>query len=263
MEDVVNQMILPFAKSLILAAIVWLVGREVIRNLTRILERRINRSKVDDTLKPFIASIVSNSLKVLLAISVIGILGIETTSFAAIIGAAGLAIGLAFQGSLSNFAGGVLLLVTRPIDVGDYIEADGYSGTVEAIDILNTRLKTPDNKIVYMPNSNLSDTNITNYSVEATRRVDWTIGVDYEEDIEEVKRVLREVVEAHPDILEDPAVFVRLTDHGDSSLNFTVRAWVLAENFWPVKYDILEEVKKRFDKEDISMPFPQMDVHMG
>ena len=114
-----------------------------------------------------------------------------------------------------------------------------------------------------MPNSNLSDSNITNYSVEATRRVDWTIGVDYEEDIDEVKRVLREIVEAHPDVLEDPAVFVRLTNHGDSSLDFTIRAWVLAEDFWKVKFDILEEVKRRFDREDISMPFPQMDVHMN
>lgn len=262
MENILNTMVIPFVKSVALAIIVLLVGLAVIRKIANIAGKQVEKSKVDNTLKPFIMSLVSWGLKILLAISVIGILGVPTASFAAILAAAGFAIGLAFQGSLSNFAGGVLLLVVRPINVGDFIEANGFSGTVEAIHILNTVLRTPDNKVIYIPNGSLSNTSITNYSVKDTRRVDWTFGVGYEQDTDKVKSVLTEIVNAHPLVLKDPEAFIRMSNHGDSSVDFTARAWVNAEDYWTVHFDIIETVKKRFDQEEISIPYPQMDIHM-
>lgn len=261
MANILNTMVIPFVKSVVLAVIVLLVGLEIIRRISEIAGRQVERSKMDDTLKPFIMSLVSNALKILLGISVVGILGVETSSFVAVLASAGFALGLAFQGSLSNFSGGILLLVVRPINVGDYIEAGGNSGTVQAINILNTVLKTPDNKVIYIPNGDLSNTSIVNYSVEDTRRVDWTFRVGYEEDTENVKGVLREIVNSHPLILKDPETFVRMSGHGDSSLDFTVRAWVKAEDYWTVNFDVLESVKKRFDEEKIEIPYPTMDIN--
>lgn len=248
MENIVNTMLIPFVKDLALAIVVLLVGLGLIKKITSIVGKQVEKSKIDGTLKPFIMSLVSSLLKVLLAISVVGILGVETSSFVAVLAAAGFAIGLAFQGALSNLAGGVLLLVVRPISVGDYIESNGYSGTVEAIHILNTVLKTPDNKVIYIPNGNLSNTSIINYSIKDTRRVDWTFGVSYDEDDERVKEILKEIVNAHPKILKDPQAFVRMSDHGDSAIGFTVRVWVNAGDYWDVHFDIMETVKKRFDK---------------
>lgn len=262
MENILINNLIPLAKSLALAIIVAIVGLLLIKKLVKIIGRQVEKSKLDNTLKPFVMSLVSGILKVLLAISVVGILGVETSSFVAVLAAGSFAIGLAFQGSLANFAGGILLLIVRPIDVGDYIEADSYSGSVEAINILNTSLVTPDNKVIYIPNSNLSNTNITNYSVKETRRVDWTIGVAYEEDEERVKALLKDIINAHPLVFKDPEPFVRMSNHGDSSVDFTLRAWTKAEDYWTLYYDILEEVKKRFDQEEISMPYPQMDIHM-
>ncbi len=261
MTNIINTMVIPFVKSVSLAIIVLLVGLEIIRRIMKIVGKQVERSKMDNTLKPFIMSLVSNALKILLGISVIGILGVETSSFVAILASAGFAVGLAFQGSLSNFSGGILLLVVRPINVGDYIEAGGNSGTVEAINILNTVLRTPDNKVIYIPNGDLSNTSIVNYSVKDTRRADWTFGVGYEEDTEKVKSVLRDIVESHPLILQDPEPFVRMSNHGDSSIDFTVRAWVKAEDIWAINFDILEQVKERFEQENISIPYPTMDIN--
>lgn len=262
MENIMNTVVIPFVKDLALAIVVLLVGLFIISKVVNLIEEQLKKSKMDTTLQPFIKSLVSASLKVLLAISVVGILGVETSSFVAVLAAGGFAIGLAFQGALSNFAGGVLLLVVRPINVGDYIEVGDFTGTVESINILNTELKTVDNKVIYMPNGNLADENIVNYSVKDTRRVDLVFGAGYEQDAEHVKRVLMEVIEANEKILEDPEPLVRMTNQGDSTIDFIVKAWVVREDYLTVKYDLMEQVKARFDEEEISIPFPQMDIHM-
>lgn len=263
MENIVNLMIIPAVKSIAIAIIILIIGLAVIRKVAKLVGKQAEKSKMDETLKPFMVSLISGILKTLLFISIIGILGVETSSFVAIIAAAGFAIGLAFQGSLSNFAGGVLLLTVRPIKVGDYIEAAGFAGTVEAIKILNTTLKTPDNKVIYIPNGSLSNTSIINYSIKDTRRVSWTFAVGYEINSDKVKNVLTEITMEHPLILKDPEPFVRMSGHGDSAVDFTVRAWVNADDYWDVYFDIIETVKKKFDQEKISIPYPQMDIHMA
>lgn len=262
MSDVLEVMIIPLIKNIALAIIVLIVGLAAIRKIVEIVGKQVVRSKLDDTLKPFLMSLVGGALKVLLVISVVGILGVETSSFVAVLAAAGFAIGLAFQGSLSNFAGGVLLLIVRPIKVGDFIEANGFSGTVEVIQILNTTLVTPDNKVVYIPNGDLANASIVNYSVKDTRRVDWVFGVGYEQDGDKVKEVLTEIITSHPLVLKDLEVFVRMSQQGDSALEFTARAWVNAADYFAVYFDIMETVKKRFDQEEISIPYPQMDIHL-
>ncbi|MGO1469621.1 MAG: mechanosensitive ion channel family protein [Tissierella sp.] len=262
MENILQTTLIPFVKDLALAIVVLVVGLFLIGKLAKLVGKEVEKSKIDNTLKSFIVSLVSGLLKVLLAISVVGILGVETSSFVAVLAAGGFAIGLAFQGALSNFAGGVLLLVVRPISVGDYIDADGFSGTVEAIQILNTILRTTDNKVIYIPNGNLANTNIINYSVKETRRAEWIFGVGYDEDVDKVKDFLKDIINSHPLVLKDPEPFVKMTNHGDSSVDFKVRAWAKAGDLWDLHYDVLEIVKKRFDKEKIEMPFPQMDLHM-
>jgi small conductance mechanosensitive channel len=253
----------PIIKSLALAILTLVIGLSVIKRFSKFLEKQIRKSHLDDTLKPFISSFVSTSLKVLLVISVVKILGIDTTSFVAVLASAGLAIGLAFQGTLSNFAGGVLLLTLRPFKVGDYIEANGYSGTVESIQVLYTNIVTVDNKVIYVPNGNLSNASIVNYSVKDTRRVDLKFGVGYESDTKCVQEVLKEIVAAHALVLKDPEPFVRMSEHGDSAIVFTVRIWVNAGDYWSVYFDLIENVKQRFTEEEISIPYPQMDVHIS
>lgn len=262
MTDIIDTMIIPFVRSLALALIVLIVGLFVIRRITQMFSKQIDRSKLDSTLKPFLVSLANAILKILLVLSVISILGIDTTSFVAVLAAAGFAIGLAFQGSLSNFAGGILLLIFRPFKVGDFVEAGGFSGSVEAINILTTTLTTPDNKVVYVPNGTLSNTSIVNYSVKETRRVDWKFGVGYDDDQDKVKEILRDIVLSHPLVLKEPDPFVRMSEHGDSAVVFTVRVWVNSGDFFTVMFDVIEEVKRRFDKENISIPYPQMDIHM-
>ncbi|MGP4072743.1 mechanosensitive ion channel family protein [Piscibacillus sp. B03] len=255
--------IMPYLRNIALAIVVLVVGLISIKVITNAVGKQIDKSKLDNSLKPFLKSLTGTILKILLVISVIGILGVPMTSFVAIIAAAGFAIGLAFQGSLSNFAGGVLLLTIRPFRVGDYIEGNGYAGTVEAIQILYTELVTPDNKVIFIPNGNLSNSGIVNYSAKETRRVDFKFGVGYETDTQHVLRTLHQIVESHPSTLDDPEPFVRLSAHGDSAVEYTVRVWVNAEDFWDVHFDILEQVKTRFDQEQISIPYPQMDVHVN
>lgn len=249
-------------QSLLLALVSLIVGLTAIRWASSKLELLFRRSKLDETLVPFLTSLASASLKVLLLISIISILGIDTTSLVAVIAAAGFAVGLAFQGSLSNFAGGILLLTLRPFKVGDYIEAEGYDGTVECIKVLYTEIVTLDNKVIYLPNGNLSNSNITNYSIKDTRRLSLNFGVGYESDADRVISILRDIVTNHPLTLSDPEPFIRMSEHGDSALVFTVRAWTKSEDLWTVHFDLIEQVKKRFDEEGISIPFPQMDIHM-
>ena len=194
-------------------------------------------------------------------LAVLGKLGIQTTSFIAVLGAAGLAIGLALQGSLSNFASGVMLVLFRPFKVGDYIEAGGTSGTVEEMLIFSTKMKTPDNKAVFVPNGSITGGTIVNYSAKDTRRVDLVFGVSYEDDISKVKQIIEEVLNADDRILKDPSPTVGLAELGDSSVNFVVRPWVSAADYWGVRFSLNEAMKLRFDQEGVSIPYPQRDVH--
>lgn len=253
---------LPMIKSIVFAIVVLIVGLLLIKWITKILGKLIDRKGLDATLKPFVKSIVNVGLKGLLIVAIIGILGIETTSFVALFGAAGLAVGLAFQGTLSNFAGGVLILITRPFKVGDYIESNGHSGTVEAVQILYTDLVTVDNTVIRIPNGSLSNASIVNYSEKATRRVDFQFSAGYEADSAQVIRVLTDIVTNHPQTLKELEPFVRMSEHGKSAIVYTVRVWVNAADYWDVHFDVIEKVKQRFDEEGLSIPYPQMDVHV-
>jgi len=253
----------PIIKSIALALVTFIFGLLVIKYLTKFLENRIKKSEhLDKTLKSFIAPLTGTILKVLLVISVIKILGIDTSSFIAVIASAGVAVGLALQGALSNVAGGLLLLMLKPFKVGDYIEVSSFSGTVEAIQLLYTHIVTIDNKVIYIPNGNLTNTTIINYSVKETRRLDLSFTLSCENDSGHVTDILREAVEQHSLILKDPAPFVRMTERGENTAVYTLRVWTKAENFWPVRYDLLESINKKFEQENIKIPYSKMDVNI-
>ena len=262
MIDYLN-LALPVVKSIISAIAVFVIGLFIIEWILKRVSRIVDNNKLDPTLKPFIKSVISAVLKVLLIVATINILGIETTSFVALFGAAGFAVGLAFQGSLSNFAGGVLILVTKPFKVGDYIEASGHSGSVEAIRILYTDLVTVDNKVIRIPNGSLSNASITNFSEKSTRRLDLSFSAGYKDDASKVIRVLSEIAMDHPLVLNEPAPFVRMSELGASAVKYSVRLWVKTSDYWAVNFDVLEQAKKRFDEEGLSIPYPQMDVHLN
>jgi small conductance mechanosensitive channel len=244
------------------AIVVWIIGSWIIKGLTRAFVKMLDKNKTDSTLKPFLKSIIGALLKTLLVISVLGMLGIEMTSFIAILGAAGLAVGLALSGALQNFAGGVMILIFKPFKVGDFIDAQGHMGIVNEIQIFNTVLKTPDNKTIIIPNGGLSTSSMTNFSTEPKRRVDWTFGIGYGDDAEKAKNILKALCEEDSRVLADPEVFVALTELADSSVNFVVRAWVNAPDYWGVYFDLNEKVYNTFAKEGLNIPFPQMDVHV-
>jgi len=254
----------PSVISIGFAIIILIVGLIIINWIVKLVTRLLEPVKLDKTLKPFIVSLVSISLKVILLIAVMEKLGVETTSLVAILGAASFAIGLAFQGTLANFAGGILILSLRPFHVGDVIEVNGFTGSVEAIHVFNTILVTPQNKVIIMPNGKLSNATIANYSTKPTRRIDLTFGVGYESDLKLVKSLLEEIANAHPLVLDTPAPFVRLAEQGDSSLNFTVKVWAKSsmDDYWAIYFDLTSQVKEAFDQNNISIPFPQMDVHL-
>ncbi|MEE2891148.1 MAG: mechanosensitive ion channel domain-containing protein [Pseudomonadota bacterium] len=254
--------VMTYGPGFALALITLIVGMWIINRFVNVLGRTLESQHVEVTLARFLRSLASVSLKVLLLISVAGMVGIETTSFIAVLGAAGLAVGLALQGSLANFAGGVLVLLFRPFKVGQVINAQGELGTVHEIGILNTVLKTFDNKTVIIPNGILANGTITNMSVEDTRRVDWVFGVGYDDDIKQVRDILQGLLNAETRIKDDPGTTVALNEFGDSSVNFVVRAWVDAGDLWPVFWDMNEKVKLAFDEAGISIPYPQTDVHL-
>ena len=251
-----------FATNVVVALIVFFVGRMLVGWIVKLARSAMQRAEVDKTLETFLANLLRMVLLVLVIITAIGMLGIQTTSFIAIFGAAGLAIGLALQGSLSNFAAGVLIVLFRPYRVGDWIEGAGVSGSVVQVQILTTVLKTGDNKKVIVPNSQIMDSIITNYSANDTRRIDMVVGVGYDDDLDKVKKTLQEVVAADERVLADPAVTIAVSELADSSVNFVVRPWVNTADYWGVKFDLTEAIKKRFDQEGISIPFPQRDVHI-
>jgi len=248
--------------KVIAAIAVFIIGRWLAKMLTAFTEKVMSKRKVDPTVISFVANLIYIALLVFVVLAALGQLGIQTTSFIAVIGAAGLAIGLALQGSLSNFAAGFLMIIFRPFKVGDFIEGAGVSGTVEAIHIFTTQLLTPDNKTIIIPNAGLTGGNITNYSSKGTRRIDLVFGISYNNDIDHAKKVISDVLAKEERILKDPAPAVMLIGLADSSVNFAVRPWVAAGDYWNVYSALTENIKKSFDAEGISIPFPQRDVHV-
>jgi small conductance mechanosensitive channel len=244
------------------AILIFYVGKLLVRLVLKTVKRIMDKQGIEDTLETFVLSLSRMVLMLFVIIATVGALGIQTTSFVAVLGAAGLAIGLALQGSLANFASGVLIVLFRPYKVGDFIEAAGIAGSVEKVEILTTVFKTGDNKRVIVPNGQVMGSVITNYSANDMRRVDMVIGVSYSDDLDKVRATLEDLIAAEDRILEDPAHKIAVSELADSSVNFVVRPWVKTEDYWGVMFDLTEAIKKRFDKEGISFPFPQQDVHL-
>ncbi|MBN2419505.1 MAG: mechanosensitive ion channel [Deltaproteobacteria bacterium] len=251
-----------YSLKLVYAIAIFITGRIIAGLVRKLIKSLMNKNKMDLTLTSFVASVSYITMLTFVVISALGVLGIPTAQFVAILGAAGLAIGLALQGSLSNFAAGVLMIIFKPLKVGDYVEAGGASGSVEEVGIFTTIIKSPDNKKIIVPNSRITGDNITNYSANDIRRIDIVAGVSYGDDIDKVRKVLSAIQAEDERILKDPAPMIGLAELGDSSVNFTVRSWVKTSEYWDVFFDTQEKIKKRFDAEGISIPFPQQDVHI-
>jgi small conductance mechanosensitive channel len=251
-----------YGPKLLLAIIVLIIGLWIIRFAVRVMNRTMERSHIEVSLRKFLSSLFGMILKILLLISVASMIGIATTSFVAIIGAAGLAVGLALQGGLANFAGGVIILIFKPFKVGDFIDAQGFTGSVHEITIFTTILKTPDNKTVIIPNGALSNGSMVNFSTEPKRRVDMVFGIGYGDSIEKTKTVLKKLVESDSRIHKEPSPQIVVGELGDNSVNFNMRTWCDTADYWGVYFDMQENVKLAFDKEGISIPFPQRDVHV-
>ena len=262
LQDAWLPLMLQYGSQLLLALVTLLVGWWIVARITRATLGLMEKRNVDRTLHGFVGNLLGIGLKVLLLISVAGMVGVQTTSFIAVLGAAGLAIGLAVQGSLANFAGGVLILFLRPFKAGEYIEAQGVAGTVDTISIFHTVLKTPDNKTVIVPNGSLSNGNIINYSRQPTRRVDINIGIDYGDDVKQARSLLLALAQADQRVLKDPEPVVWLVSLGDNSVNLSLRMWARTEDFWGVFWDIQEQAKESFDANGITIPFPQRTVHL-
>lgn len=248
-------------KSIIIAVIIYIVGKALIMLINRMMEKMLSRRQVDPTIQTFLKSLVNILLMALLIISVVSALGVNTTSFAALLASAGVAVGMALSGNLQNLAGGIVVLLFRPFKVGDYIEAQGVGGTVQEIQIFHTILNTPDNKKIYLPNGSLSSGNITNYSKEPTRRVDFTISIDYGESIDKVRAVLKEIVTNDQRVLTTPEPVIALNALADSSVNIALRVWVKSEDYWAVYWETNEKIYNEFNRRGINFPFPQLTVH--
>lgn len=249
-------------KKIIIVLLIWLIGKKLIKIMLNFLSRTFDKAHMDISLSKFLLSLSRFLLYAVLAVSIIGAIGIETTSLVTLIGSLGLTVGLSLQGSLSNFAGGVLILLFKPFKVGDYIVACGCEGTVQVIDLLYTRLATVDNKTVTLPNGTLANSNITNVASEPVRRVDVSIGVSYDTDLKKAKSVLETVIRSNKNVLTDHDIMVFVDALGDSSITLTTRCWTASENYWPTVWALRENFKEAFDENGISIPFPQMDVHV-
>lgn len=248
--------------NLLAAVVIFYVGRLVARMLTKGVRKVMEGQEVDPILVSFVTSLVHWGLMAFVIIAAITKLGVQTASLVALIGAAGLAVGLALQGSLANFAAGVLIVLFRPYRVGDYVEAAGVAGSVVQVQVLTTILRTPDNKEIIIPNGQIMSSIITNYNANDTRRIDLVFGVSYSDDLDKVRKIIEEAVAADSRILKEPQCQIAVSELADSSVNFVVRPWSKSEDYWAVRFDLIENVKKRFDKEGISIPFPQRDVHI-
>ena len=250
-------------KNILMAVVVYIVGRFLISLIQKLLANMLSRRKVEISIQTFLKSMVNILLNVLLIISVVGALGVSTTSFAALLASAGVAIGMALSGNLQNFAGGLIILFFKPYKVGDWIEAQGTSGSVTAIQIMHTIVTTADNKVVYIPNGAMSSGVITNYSRMETRRVDWTVGVDYGEDIDKVKRIVEGLIAADSRILQTPAPVIALQALDASSVNVTIRVWVPNAEYWDVYFEMNKKIYDEFNKQGIDFPFPQLTIHQA
>lgn len=248
--------------KIVIALLILFISFRVINKVGRKIEKRQEDKHLDKTLVRTLVYVGKIALKIVIAVCLVGYLGIDTSGFTALITSLGVCIGLAVNGALSNLAGGVMLLITRPFRIDDYIEAQGYSGTVEDIHITNTRLRTPDNKVVYIPNGTLSSGTVVNYSEKDLRRVDFKFSIAYDNDFELAKRLIADICNAHEKVLKEPAPFVRVSEHGASSIQIVTRVWVKNADYWDVNFDILEKVKKVFDENGIEIPFNQLDVHV-
>lgn len=266
LEQVIQQVItfcVDAGKSILLAAVIFIAGRFLISVINRLVAQMMERRKIDATIQSFLRSFINILLTILLLISVVSALGVNTTSFAALLASAGVAVGMALSGNLQNLAGGLIILLFKPYKVGDYVEAQGVSGTVKEIQIFHTVLVTPDNKIIYVPNGSLSSGSVTNYSLSQLRRVDWTVGVEYGTEIEKVRQTVLDLVKKDGRILTEPAPFIALSALADSSVNITIRVWVKNEDYWGVFFDMNQNIYEVFNREGISFPFPQVTVHQA
>lgn len=250
------ELIVDFGPKLLAAIAIWIIGSWIIKAMIKVLRKTMDNRDYDESLKKFLLNLSNWALKILLIVVVLGTVGVETTSFAAILAAAGLAIGMALQGSLANFAGGVLIMIFKPIRIGDLIEAQGEIGVVKEIEIFTTKLTGLSNKEIIIPNASLSNGNIVNYSTEGTRRVDLVFGVGYDSDIKQTKTVLMNVLTSHDKVLSDPAPAVTVLELADSSINFAVRPWCKTEDYWDVYFDVTENTKEALDAAGIEIPFP-------
>lgn len=261
--DYFTNVLIEYSPRLISATILFVIGWWAIKLIKKLIMRVMVKREMEPTLSKFLADILIWTLKILLFVTVISRLGVENSSFVAIIGAAGLAVGLSLQGSLSNFAGGVLIIMFKPFKVGDFIEAQGVSGTVKQIQIFVTQLATVDNQTIFVPNGALSNGTIINYTYATTRRADLTIGISYNSDIKKAKEIIFEILNNHPLILKEPEPMVLVKDLAESSINLAVRPWSEIENFFVMRSEVLEQVKNAFDKEGIVIPYPQRDLHIN
>jgi small conductance mechanosensitive channel len=251
-----------YSVKLLAAILIFIVGRWISKRLSKLLGRLLEKNNVDVTLIRFAENLIYYALIVVVIIAAIGQLGINTTSFLTIVGAAGLAIGLALKDSLSNFAAGVMLILFRPFRVGDYVGAGGVNGTVKGITMFNTVLHTPDNQVIIVPNGMITSNVITNVTANDTRRVDLVIGISYDDEITKAKEILTGIINADKRVLPNPAPQIAVSELADSSVNLVVRPWVKSEDYWSVYFDLTEKIKTTFDKEGISIPYPQQDVHI-
>lgn len=249
-------------KNILAALLVYIVGRLLVRLVIKLLMKMLDRRNVEVTVRSFLMSIVKVSLNILLLISVIGTLGVNTTSFAALIASAGVAIGMALSGNLQNFSGGLIILLFKPYKVGDWIEAQGVQGSVKEIQLFHTVLTTGDNKVIFLPNGSMSSAVVINYNREATRRVEWTFGVDYGQDIDQARQVIETVIQADKRILETPAPYIAVSALADSSVNILVRVWVNTEDYWNVCHEMNRVVYDSFMKNGIDFPYPQQTIHI-
>lgn len=266
LEQVIQQVItfcVDAGKSILLAAVIFIAGRFLISVINRLVAQMMERRKIDATIQSFLRSFINILLTILLLISVVSALGVNTTSFAALLASAGVAVGMALSGNLQNLAGGLIILLFKPYKVGDYVDAQGVSGTVKEIQIFHTVLITPDNKIIYVPNGSLSSGSVTNYSLSQLRRVDWTVGVEYGTEIEKVRQTVLDLIKKDGRILTEPAPFIALSALADSSVNITIRVWVKNEDYWGVFFDMNQNIYEVFNREGISFPFPQVTVHQA
>ena len=258
----INEAVLIYGLKVLGALITLIIGSWVIKKLVKTFGKTLTKKGVDPTLIPTLKGVVKVALWAALILAFVKQVGIETSGFIAVFGAAGLAIGLALQGSLSNFAGGILILTINPFKAGDFVEVNGQSGTVNSVTIFNTVLKTPDNKTIFLPNGAVAGANITNFTLEPKRRWDKVFGIGYDDDFDKAKQIILDFLQADERVHKDPAPFVRVGNLGDSSVDITVRAWVDSSEYWNVNWDMIEKVKKEFDKQGISIPYPQRDVHI-